>query len=104
LVKRKQMADDNITGHKPRVTGTSRAYTLDRLKREQTTNKDAVALGKHGRPKKGEGKACNTSFKYGTAAHWLARLDRDGFDELAAKVRAGSAWRRSAIGSGQGSS
>jgi hypothetical protein len=27
--------------------------------------------------------------KRGTAAHWLARLDRDQRDELAAKVRAG---------------
>jgi hypothetical protein len=28
--------------------------------------------------------------KYGTAAHWLARLERDCFDQLAAKVRAGT--------------
>jgi hypothetical protein len=47
-------------------------------------------LGKRGRPKKGEGKGCNaTLIKRGTAAHWLARLDRDGHAELAAKVRAG---------------
>ena len=47
------------------------------------------ALGKRGRPKKGEEKGCNATLKRGTAAHWLARLDRDGFAELAAKVRAG---------------
>jgi hypothetical protein len=50
----------------------------------------AVKLGKQGRPKKGEEKDCNdTRIKYGTAAHWLARLDREGLKELAAKVRAG---------------
>jgi hypothetical protein len=49
----------------------------------------AVKLGKQGRPKKGEEKGCNTTLKRGTAAHWLARLDRDGLTELAAKVRSG---------------
>jgi hypothetical protein len=47
----------------------------------------AVKLGKRGRPKKGEEKGCNTTLKRGTAHHWLARLDRDGLDELASKVR-----------------
>jgi hypothetical protein len=43
------------------------------------------------RPKKGEEKAGNASFsKLGTTrATTLARLDRDGLTELAAKVRAG---------------
>jgi hypothetical protein len=46
-------------------------------------------LGQHGGKRtKGE-RGCNTTLKRGTAAHWLARLDRDGFAELAAKVRAG---------------
>lgn len=51
----------------------------------------AVALGKRGRPKKGEGKLRNTNFKSGsdTRAYILARLERDGHDELATKVRAG---------------
>jgi hypothetical protein len=46
-------------------------------------------LGQHGgRRIKGQ-QGCNATLKRGTAAHWLARLDRDGFTELAAKVRAG---------------
>jgi hypothetical protein len=49
----------------------------------------AITLGKWGRPKKGEEKPCNTSFKYGTRDHWLLRLERDGHVDLAAKVRAG---------------
>jgi len=44
-------------------------------------------LAKPGRP---WNKPCNTKFKYGTAGHWLARLDRDGFTDLAAQVRAGT--------------
>jgi hypothetical protein len=47
----------------------------------------AVKLGGRGRPKEGEEKGCTTTFKRGTADHWLARLDRDGPNELAAKVR-----------------
>jgi hypothetical protein len=43
----------------------------------------AVTLGQRGRPKKGEEKGCNATLKRGTAAHWLARLDRDGHAELA---------------------
>jgi transposase len=50
----------------------------------------AIKLGKRGRPKKGEEKGCNATLKRGTAAHWLARLDRDGHAELAAQVRAGA--------------
>jgi hypothetical protein len=49
----------------------------------------AAKLGKRGRPRKGEEKPANGRIKYGSnsRAHILARLDRDGFDELAAKVR-----------------
>jgi hypothetical protein len=51
----------------------------------------AVKLGRRGRPKwieqVGSEKPCNTRLKYGTADYWLARLDRDGLEELAAKVR-----------------
>jgi hypothetical protein len=50
----------------------------------------AVALGQHGgdrRSQKDQG--CNATLKRGTAAHWIARLDRDGHAELAAKVRTG---------------
>jgi len=49
-------------------------------------------LGKHGRPKKGEEKGDNniTFSERGTsAAYTLARLDRDGYVELAARVRSG---------------
>jgi hypothetical protein len=54
----------------------------------------AVVLGKQGgaregagRPKKGaiKNQPDNVSLKYGTADHWIARLDRDGHGELAAK-------------------
>ena len=51
-----------------------------------------VKLGKQGRPKKGEEKGGNATFSLSqrnTKAHILARLDRDGYGELAAKVRAG---------------
>jgi hypothetical protein len=55
--------------------------------------KIAVKLGKRGRPKKGQEKGGDSTFFEGvtknTKAHWLARLDRDGHDELAAKVRSG---------------
>lgn len=43
-------------------------------------------LGKQGHPSEGS-IPCNT--RYGTAKHWLLRLERDGHSELAAKVRAG---------------
>jgi hypothetical protein len=48
-------------------------------------------LGKRGRPKKGEGKGDNVTLKGrgNSSAYILARLDRDGHAELAAKVRAG---------------
>lgn len=53
---------------------------------------DAVQerLKRRGRPKKGEEKVGNTNISKGgsTAAYILARLDRDGHAELAAKVRA----------------
>ena len=51
----------------------------------------AVKLGKQGRPKKDKEKGDNITFKErGTSrAYILARLDRDGFTELAAKVRDG---------------
>jgi hypothetical protein len=49
----------------------------------------AITLGKQGRPKKGEEKPTNGRIKYGgNPAYILARLDRDGHDDLAAKVRA----------------
>jgi hypothetical protein len=48
-------------------------------------------LGKRGRPKKGEEKGADGTLKRGrnSSAYILARLDRDGHAELAAKVRAG---------------
>ena len=48
-------------------------------------------LGKRGRPKKGEEKGDNVTLKGrgNSSAYILARLDRDGHAELAAKVRAG---------------
>ena len=50
-------------------------------------------LAAHGGDRRSEkaraDQACNTRLKYGTRAYWLARLDRDGHTELAAKVRAG---------------
>lgn len=51
----------------------------------------AVTLGKRGRPKKGKEKVGNTNISKGgsTRAYILARLDRDGHAELAARVRAG---------------
>ena len=53
---------------------------------------DAVQLGKHGGDRRSEqarvDQACNASLKYGTAEHWLARLDRDRPD-LAERVRGG---------------
>jgi hypothetical protein len=68
-------------------------WAIDGLRRmkpdEPIPYQHAVELGKRGRPKKGEEKGCNATLKRGTAAHWLARLDRDGHTELAAKVRAG---------------
>jgi hypothetical protein len=53
---------------------------------------EAVKLGKQGRPKKGEEKGAIGTLKRGTnsRAYILARLDRDGQAELAAKVRAGT--------------
>jgi hypothetical protein len=48
-------------------------------------------LGKRGQYGKGRPKdLALQGLKYGTKAHWLARLDRDGHAELAAKVRAGT--------------
>jgi hypothetical protein len=63
--------------------GNSRAYTLDRAL-------IGDVLGKQGRPKKGEEKVGNANISKGgsTRAYILARLDRDGHVELAAKVRA----------------
>lgn len=49
----------------------------------------AVKLGKHGgdrRSEKAKDQACNTSLKPGTRDHWLERLRRDGFAELADRV------------------
>jgi hypothetical protein len=49
----------------------------------------AVKLGRRGRPKKGEEKGDVVTLKGrgNSSAYILARLDRDGRDELAAKVR-----------------
>lgn len=49
----------------------------------------ARVLAKRGRPKKEEEKACTTRFKFGTKEHWIARLKRDGFADLAARVEGG---------------
>jgi hypothetical protein len=51
------------------------------------------ALGKRGRPKKGEEKGADSTLKRGSTSrkYILARLDRDGHGELAAKVRTLSA-------------
>jgi len=50
----------------------------------------AIKLARQGRPKKGEEKGGVATFsasQRNTKAHILARLERDGHDELAAKVR-----------------
>ena len=51
----------------------------------------AQELGKRGRPKKGEEKGDNVTLKErgNSRAYILARLDRDGLTDLAARVRAG---------------
>ena len=55
-----------------------------------TTAAPVVVLGKQGGDRRSgavRGQPCATRLKYGTAAHWLARLDRDRPD-LAQRVRA----------------
>lgn len=51
----------------------------------------AIKVGRHGRPHKGEKKGAVSTFKRGSTsrAYILARLERDGFAEQAVKVRAG---------------
>lgn len=49
----------------------------------------AQKLGKQGRPKKGKENLAIQGLKYGTRAHWLVRLDREGHADLATKVRSG---------------
>jgi hypothetical protein len=53
---------------------------------------EAAKLGGHGGDRRSEKaravQAGRSSLKWNTKAHWLARLDRDGHAELAAKVRA----------------
>ena len=48
-------------------------------------------LSRRGRPKKAEqeDKPCNTSIRYGTAEHWIARLKRDQRLDLLARIEAG---------------
>jgi hypothetical protein len=50
--------------------------------------KRAIELGKRGRPRKGEEKGANSTLKKGSTprAYILARLDRDGYSELAAQA------------------
>ncbi len=48
-------------------------------------------LSRRGRPTKAEqaDKPCNTSIRYGTAEHWIARLKRDQQLDLLARIEAG---------------
>ena len=45
------------------------------------------ATGGDRRSEAAKDQACNASLKYGTAAHWLACLDRDGFGDLGTVIQ-----------------
>lgn len=88
----KVIPTDKPYGTRARMLATELKVDFKTIQRNINQARERRTLGAQGRPKKGEEKGANSTLKNRgstSRAYILARLDRDGLNDLAARVRAG---------------